>query len=63
MSAVTAEAIARLRDNLVAEQNKDLGMVADRIDIEPEGDIAHILDGQYGIKALEQQTPSTEVKG
>jgi len=64
MKKKVAEAIARLKGNLDLEQYKDLGLVADRIDIDPEGEIARVLETEYGIKSLEKEIQTTsEVKG
>ena len=63
MNKDLAEAIARLRDNLSLDQYKDLGFVADKIDIDPKGEIAKVLETEYGVKPFETegQAPS-EVK-
>ena len=64
MNTKVAEAIARLKRNLDLEQCKDLGLVADRIDVAPEGEIAKVLETEYGIKSLEKEIKTNaEVKG
>ena len=64
MNKDVAEAIARLRDNLSLEQFKDLGLVADRIDVDPEGEIAKVLETEYGIESLEKEVQTShEIKG
>src|SRR3972149_8891866 len=55
MNKDLAEAIARLRDNLGLDQYKDLGFVADRIDVDPKGEIAKVLETEYSIKPLEKE--------
>ncbi len=64
MNKDLAEAIARLRDNLGLDQYKDLGFVADRIEVDPNGEVAKELETEYSIKPLEKegQIPP-EVKG
>jgi len=64
MNKALAEAIAQLRDNLGLEQYKDLGFVADKIDVDPKGEIAKVLETEFGIKPLEKEGQApTEVKG
>ncbi|EKD67743.1 MAG: hypothetical protein ACD_48C00239G0001 [uncultured bacterium] len=64
MNENIAEAIVRLKRNLDLEQYKDLGLVADRIDVDPKSEIAKVLETEYGIKSLEKEIQTTaEVKG
>ncbi|MGA2910511.1 MAG: hypothetical protein ABSE04_01780 [Candidatus Microgenomates bacterium] len=62
MNQDIAEAIARLNDNLSSPRFKGLGLVANKIGIEPTGEIAQILEQKYGIKSVEGDTPA-ETKG
>ena len=64
MNKDLAEAIARLRGNLGLEQYKDLGLVADRIDVDPKGEVSQVLEAEYGIKSIDKEgQTSTETKG
>ena len=64
MNKDLAEAIARLRDNLSLEQYKDLGLVADRINVDPKGEVAQVLEAEYGIKSIDKESQtSAEAKG
>jgi len=64
MNKDLSEAIARLRRNLGLDQYKDLGFVANRIDISPKGEIAKLLETEYDIKPLEKESQfPPEVKG
>ena len=59
-----AEAIARIRRNLGNDRYKDLGLKADRIDVDPEGKIAGILEEKYEIRPIESESPvPPEMKG
>lgn len=59
-----ATAVAQLRDNFGLDRYKDLGLVANQIDVDPKGEIAQILEKEYGIKPLEKETQaSAEIKG
>ena len=64
MNKDLARAIAQLRDNLGLDQYKNLGFVADRIDVDLESEVAKILGTGYGIKPLEKEGQAPpEVKG
>ena len=64
MNRDLAAAVAQLRDNLGLDRYKDLGLVANQIEVDPKGEIAQILEKEYGIKPLEKegQAPA-EIKG
>jgi len=64
MNKEVAEAIVRLQGNLRLDQYKDLGLVANQIDVDPKGEIAQILETEFGVKPIdtEGQAP-TEIKG
>jgi hypothetical protein len=55
MNKELAKAIAMLQRNLSLEQYKNLGLVADRIDVDPEGEVARVLETEYGIKSIEKE--------
>lgn len=63
MTKENAVAIAALIRTIEGDRYKDLGMVVNQIDVNPDGPIARILDKEYGIRAIETEgNAPSEVK-
>jgi len=51
-----AKTIAGLFIIVGLDRYKDLGFVVDKIDVDPKGEIAKVLETEYGIKSLEKES-------